>query len=187
MEANDAPLSSPDSQRVLPYTLSIDDFKTSPIQIIPNPTLEKVTRDNFVPTMISTFAYSRGNVAAQLIELDWMKQAHGFNFETTISNFLGAGGVNVLSEIETKRIVDSYRRVRSHERYLTREGYQTKTDAEVLENFQNSLSEFGPEKIARTREDCEERLEKYYGNLANLDKLPFEIFMKILHADILKD
>ena len=108
-----------------PYDISYDEFRVSPLakftrlisrpKTIPRYNLgETVSRANFVPMLIDSFAKSRGRQAVQYAYLQWLKQHTGFDWETTLRAYKEAGGWHCLTRAEQQRVEDSMKAVKIH-------------------------------------------------------------------------
>ena len=107
-----------DSEQTVPqtYSISVEEFKSNEsFELEENSNFGKVTRGNFIPTLINTFARSRGVVNAQEIMLDWMREHEGWDYKTTFINLREAGGLKSLTKKEQQAFIDSYLKVKSHQ------------------------------------------------------------------------
>lgn len=83
------------------YFLSEADFqRTLSTPPIPYQAGDRITRENFVPFLISAFAISMGLPEAFNDYFYWLRDNEQFDGKQTIENFLSAGGWNTLSEEE---------------------------------------------------------------------------------------
>lgn len=97
------------------YLLSFWDFEVSyePVMKVYKPG-ERVTRDNFVPFIIWSFAISRGTPQGQAAAMEWVHQHTGFDQKETGKNFNLAGGIASLSEGEQQYLLQAIKGVRKH-------------------------------------------------------------------------
>jgi hypothetical protein len=100
-----------------PYAISFEEFSTPYTgSIEENPLLTRVTRNNFTPTIIRTFALSRGDVVLQFEMFEWMRINEGFDFEQTFTNFHRAGNFQSLNPDEKKLFLDAIKRIPAHKK-----------------------------------------------------------------------
>lgn len=99
------------------YSLSETDFRRiPPVTPLPFRQEEVIARDNFASFLISGFSTSRGRPAAHSTYFKWLEINQGFDYQSTLTNFLSAGGWNILSDPEKANITTAVRRVGKHEK-----------------------------------------------------------------------
>lgn len=111
-------VSSEKTPRAIPYSLSKRDFIIPPKEITRYHNGERITRNNFTSFLVNGFALSMGIGDAHRSYFHWLEMNEGFDGFETISNFLVAGGKDVLSDEEKTAIFSAYKQVRKHDRYF---------------------------------------------------------------------
>lgn len=170
-----------EQDRPIPYSILLSEFqKTPPENPQKNPGLERVNRENFMGTFITTFAISIGDPGAQLNILHWMEVNQGFNHEETLKNFLQAGGSTCLSLQEKTMFFDAFRRVRNHENIATEEGWSF-DDEEILSSLETFATDLSDPQSGTIKE------YDMYFTKAELRGMAFDEFKKRLHEKIRQD
>jgi|GEM_PF-6589537 len=104
---------TPEGQPPL-YSISREEFLVQPKDIQPYKPGDKVTRENFVNFLILSYAISMGQPAVQYFFMQWLRLKYGFDYSSTLDNFLDTGGWKVLSENERNKFKQQFYRVSKH-------------------------------------------------------------------------
>jgi hypothetical protein len=88
---------------------------------------ERVTRGNFVATLIDSFRVSRGYPVLQNAYFGWLKTNTGFDYARTILNYSDAGGYNSLSSTEQNTIKAAYAKA-PHVRLFDEQKFDTQVE-----------------------------------------------------------
>lgn len=103
-------------RKVLPrYSITADQFTSGLItDVQPYKFPNQITRENFTPFFIDSFAKAQGIEAAHWAYLEWLSIKTGFDYESTLKNFQSAGLYRSLIEPEKQMYRDAYARVNIH-------------------------------------------------------------------------
>lgn len=76
----------------------------------------KVNRNNFVPFLSDLFAHAGKKQAAVWVQLEWLKVHTGFDYVTTLQNFIDARGMSSFSPAEHASFSEAYSRIPRHDK-----------------------------------------------------------------------
>ena len=94
-------------------TLTID-FSKPNHSILPYSPGDTVTRENFVPFLIVSFAVSRGYVEIQKMFFQWTQKTSGFPTTIVLENFVTNGAAETFSREEWDMFKDAFLKVKKH-------------------------------------------------------------------------
>src|SRR5262245_49709253 len=97
------------------YFISVEEFKRTPRALEPYQPGDKIIRENFNNFLMRSFAISMGQMKVQGFYLGWLKMKFGFDYITTLTNFMEAGGWDVLSDAEKNEFKGQFRKVGAHD------------------------------------------------------------------------
>ncbi len=113
-------------------SLSYKDFDAVPGNIADYTLGSQLTRENWVPFIITSFSKSRGVPIAQSIWLDYAAAKSGANWVASLEAFLAPHGQEPLTEVEQELIRQAFRRI-------TVEGHAQQPDEDILVLFRDNL------------------------------------------------
>ncbi len=75
---------------------------------------QRITRENFTPFLMGSFARSRGLQPCLWVQFAWLEKHTGFDFEETFGNFTLAYGAKAFSQKEKEMFFGSFDKVVNH-------------------------------------------------------------------------
>ncbi len=127
------------------YNIPIDQFRqptqldSSGLQMRKYTSGERVTRENFIPMYIQSFATSRGETSAQWAYLEWLGTNTGFDYEQTLRNFSEAGAWDCLLPAERQEFTNAFNKIERHYKPATEESVEEMLRTEIREDLDELL------------------------------------------------
>ncbi len=153
--------------------ISVEEFNPElNIQPIPYIEGEQITRANLTSWLIRGFAISRGDIAIQCGYLRWASAQIGFDYPTSIRNFMAIGIELSLSVAERDMIEDAYKGIKRHSKVdLDYKNRGVRTNSPVLD-FAWIVQE------TKARSNWEDRLKVDFPDINDFENLTKEEFNK---------
>lgn len=126
------------------YSIPESDFHTPLHGISQYNEGDKINRDNFVPFLIRSFAFSLGHPVIQKEYFRWKELHENFDWQSTIDNFNSADGISNLSDQEKKLIINNYNRVKKHEKFTE----SSELIRDFLKEINMSIGDLHDEKLS---------------------------------------
>lgn len=99
----------------IPITSGVVEFSNyKPTQLQEYQFPKPVTRNNFASTLARSFSISGGDSRRHILYLEFLKIQTGFNYESTLDNFIKNGGWNTFSQEEKQLFMKSFNSVKRH-------------------------------------------------------------------------
>lgn len=99
---------------VEPYSIGRERFEIEPTELKKYSPGDKITRENFCNFLMCSFGISRGHMEVQVQFMQWLKLHTGFDYVTTLNNFIAVGGWDRLSDNEKEEFINEFRKIAKH-------------------------------------------------------------------------
>lgn len=94
--------------------ISVSEFSMTPHAMSGYKSGDIINRSNFLPWLTRSFAVSLGDIEDQYMFMSWVSESQGFDWRTTLQNFIDSGGWENLADEERLLFAGEFSKVAKH-------------------------------------------------------------------------